>query len=425
MDVGADLPITYHAPGNPSERVVVVPRGRRSDDRCHCEPGHARRRPDRRDADVPDRHLHTRGVRRRAGGGRRCGARPGILLDQVARVGAGGGHGHVEGRRPVMPSPCCGTRRPGTASTGWASSRAAAIRPTTPTTAGRIREPPSTAGCVSTAISFTLGRCRRVATPWPSPSTTRTEGSRAPTSWSAERRRHAGASLCRMRVPDHLAGGPGELVAIDLPQGEAWLEVVADLWWRGVAFLPLDGRLSPTEREALLARARPTTLLERLGETAFPGTPVRPEIGIVVATSGTGRRAAPRRALAPRRARGRAGIGGRPRRRRGHAVDLVPHPRACRRPPRPAARGHPRIAGDRARPVRSRGRRGQRRWRGLRLVGAGDARAHAGCRCAPDRPHDAGGRRRAGPGDRRSGPRARCARGGHVRYDRDLRWCGL
>ena len=91
-----------------------------------------------------------------------------------------------------------------------------------------------------------------------------------------------------MRVPDHLAGGPGELVAIDLPQGEAWLEVVADLWWRGVAFLPLDGRLPPPEREVLLARARPTTLLERLGETAFPGTPVRPEIGVVVATSGTG-----------------------------------------------------------------------------------------------------------------------------------------
>lgn len=91
-----------------------------------------------------------------------------------------------------------------------------------------------------------------------------------------------------MRVPDHLAGGPGELVAIDLPPGEAWLEVVGDLWWRGVAFLPLDSRLRPSEREDLLARARPTTLMERLGETAFPGTPVHPEIGVVAATSGTG-----------------------------------------------------------------------------------------------------------------------------------------
>jgi o-succinylbenzoate---CoA ligase len=103
-----------------------------------------------------------------------------------------------------------------------------------------------------------------------------------------------------MRVPDHLSGGPGELVAIDLPQGEAWLEVVGDLWWRGVAFLPLDGRLSASERESLLARARPTTLMERLGETAFPGTPVRPEIGVVVATSGTG--GAPRMAELSRRA---------------------------------------------------------------------------------------------------------------------------
>lgn len=91
-----------------------------------------------------------------------------------------------------------------------------------------------------------------------------------------------------MRVPEHRSAGPGELVAIDLPLGEAWLEIVGDLWWRGVAFLPLDDRLAPAERAALLDRARPTALLQPLGETAFPGTGVAPQTGIVVPTSGTG-----------------------------------------------------------------------------------------------------------------------------------------
>jgi len=90
-----------------------------------------------------------------------------------------------------------------------------------------------------------------------------------------------------MRVPDHRTAGPGELVAIDLPPGEAWLEVVGDLWWRGVAFLPLDQRLSGSERKRILETAQPTTVMERLGETVFPGRPVSADIGIVMATSGT------------------------------------------------------------------------------------------------------------------------------------------
>ncbi len=91
-----------------------------------------------------------------------------------------------------------------------------------------------------------------------------------------------------MRVPEHAAGGPGELVAIDLPPGEAWLEVVGDLWWRGVAFIPLDVRLGRRERAAILDRAQPTTLMEPLGETTFPGVPVAQGIAVVAATSGTG-----------------------------------------------------------------------------------------------------------------------------------------
>jgi o-succinylbenzoate---CoA ligase len=98
----------------------------------------------------------------------------------------------------------------------------------------------------------------------------------------------------------HLAGGPGELVALDLPPGEAWLELVGDLWWRGVPFLPVDARLPARERRRMLERAAPTVIVDRLGETVFPEAPPTAGVGAVVATSGTG--GAPRLAELPRRA---------------------------------------------------------------------------------------------------------------------------
>ena len=90
-----------------------------------------------------------------------------------------------------------------------------------------------------------------------------------------------------MRVPEHRAGGRGELVAIDLPLGEEWLEVVGDLWWRGVSFMPVDARLTDRQRRALVDLARPTCVLDRLGETAYAGAPVGEAVALVVPTSGT------------------------------------------------------------------------------------------------------------------------------------------
>jgi hypothetical protein len=87
-----------------------------------------------------------------------------------------------------------------------------------------------------------------------------------------------------MRVPEHRAAGRGELVAIDLPPGEDWVEVVGDLWWRGVAFLPLDTRLSSVERRSLVDRAQPTCVIDRLGETAYAGVPVDEAIAVVMPT---------------------------------------------------------------------------------------------------------------------------------------------
>jgi o-succinylbenzoate---CoA ligase len=103
-----------------------------------------------------------------------------------------------------------------------------------------------------------------------------------------------------MAVTGHLAGGPGELVAVDLPAGEHWLEVLGDLWWRGVSVMPIEHRLAAREKRALVRLARPAVVVTTEGSTVFaepaPADPVR--AAAVVATSGTGGR--PRLAELPR-----------------------------------------------------------------------------------------------------------------------------
>ncbi|MEO8477299.1 MAG: class I adenylate-forming enzyme family protein [Actinomycetota bacterium] len=94
-----------------------------------------------------------------------------------------------------------------------------------------------------------------------------------------------------MDIRDAVGGlAPGELVAIALPPGAPWAPLVADLWDRGVPFLPLDHRLAPPERTALVDRARPAAVLGADGElTLFAQpAPIGRDIGVVVATSGTG-----------------------------------------------------------------------------------------------------------------------------------------
>ena len=86
-----------------------------------------------------------------------------------------------------------------------------------------------------------------------------------------------------------LGAGPGELVAVDLPPGPMWPEVVADLWNAGAVVLPLDRRLRAVERRAILDVASPTMVLEETGFTVFAdGGPADGRLGAVVATSGTG-----------------------------------------------------------------------------------------------------------------------------------------
>jgi len=93
-------------------------------------------------------------------------------------------------------------------------------------------------------------------------------------------------------IQGHRRAAPGELVAVDLPPGEHWLEILADLWWRGVSVLPLDHRLTPGEKRAQIDVARPSILIDSGGDTVFPDVGVTdPDAAaVVIATSGTGGR---------------------------------------------------------------------------------------------------------------------------------------
>jgi O-succinylbenzoic acid--CoA ligase len=79
-----------------------------------------------------------------------------------------------------------------------------------------------------------------------------------------------------------------ELVAIDLPPGPEWVELVNRLWLEEVPFLPLDHRLSVSERRSIVDRARPHFVRDTSGETLLSdAAPVAPGVAIVMPTSGT------------------------------------------------------------------------------------------------------------------------------------------
>lgn len=81
----------------------------------------------------------------------------------------------------------------------------------------------------------------------------------------------------------------GELLAVDVPPGPAWVGVVHRCWSEGVAFLPLDPRWTTTERRRVMDLAQPAAVLDAGGDvTVFGGAaPVAPDVALVIATSGT------------------------------------------------------------------------------------------------------------------------------------------
>jgi O-succinylbenzoic acid--CoA ligase len=79
-----------------------------------------------------------------------------------------------------------------------------------------------------------------------------------------------------------------ELVAIDLPGGPAFLAALRAAWDGDDAVLPVDQRLSPAAKAALLQHLRPTAVEGPGGRSQLQGgLPVEPGDALVVATSGT------------------------------------------------------------------------------------------------------------------------------------------
>jgi O-succinylbenzoic acid--CoA ligase len=79
-----------------------------------------------------------------------------------------------------------------------------------------------------------------------------------------------------------------DVVALDLPAGQAFVDALVRVWDRGDAALPIDPRLPGPAVERLLAALRPTRVVDAEGErTPDGGLPTEEGDALVVATSGT------------------------------------------------------------------------------------------------------------------------------------------
>jgi O-succinylbenzoic acid--CoA ligase len=79
----------------------------------------------------------------------------------------------------------------------------------------------------------------------------------------------------------------GDLVAVALPPGRAWVPIMRAAHDVGFAVLPLLMALAAPERARLLERAQPTVIVDADGWRRVEGAPADTEIALVIASSGT------------------------------------------------------------------------------------------------------------------------------------------
>lgn len=84
----------------------------------------------------------------------------------------------------------------------------------------------------------------------------------------------------------------GDLVAVTLAPGRAWLPLLRAAREVGFAVLPIDARLAEQERETLLRKAQPTVIVGAEGLRRVDGAAIEAGIALVIATSGTSGRPA-------------------------------------------------------------------------------------------------------------------------------------
>ena len=80
----------------------------------------------------------------------------------------------------------------------------------------------------------------------------------------------------------------GELVALDLPAGPAFVDALKAIWDADGAVLPIDTRLPRPAVERLLTTFRPARMVSAAGNHRLQGgIPIEPGDALVIATSGT------------------------------------------------------------------------------------------------------------------------------------------
>jgi O-succinylbenzoic acid--CoA ligase len=80
----------------------------------------------------------------------------------------------------------------------------------------------------------------------------------------------------------------GDVIAVELAPGPAWLDLMREIWDVGAAVFPVDHRLPPADRDALVHRARPTVRISPEGRRRRDdGIPAGLDLRLIVHTSGT------------------------------------------------------------------------------------------------------------------------------------------
>jgi len=79
-----------------------------------------------------------------------------------------------------------------------------------------------------------------------------------------------------------------DVVAVALPPGPAWVDIVEATWRAGAALFPVDTRLPAAEVASLLESARPTVVVDEAGALRRDGAIAGADLAAVVATSGSG-----------------------------------------------------------------------------------------------------------------------------------------
>jgi O-succinylbenzoic acid--CoA ligase len=95
------------------------------------------------------------------------------------------------------------------------------------------------------------------------------------------------ASLADVPRSEQLTLEPGDVVAVRLPPGPDWLDIVREAWDTRAALFPLDHRLPDAMAAELLTRARPTVVRERERSRRLEGTRSEAGDALILHTSGT------------------------------------------------------------------------------------------------------------------------------------------